>query len=388
MKKSNRRQPPRSTRSSGTRSSKTSERQRARTKLDRQLTSIVDGKGRESAENLINTELRNVIDDIAEIIAKAVRKNPENPMAELGLDKASVRKLQKILRELYGYFEAISPGQKSAKKSAMRRVKAGPASINRIDACYLANAVRYWDGVSSRLATLTNAVVDGIRKNSRWMEPPSAVPSSGQRKYVPSIGRNKAGSHIREQAKVLNGKSLRDKVLNVVESRLEEWTSPGAGTAGAAGSFAKTAGENAIRITNAMHSSLRNTIDVALDALKTNPVITSNELHNVVYRQMFGTFGQPRAYTKVASRALVSSTLNNAIVEETQNLVDFGALDKTDFFLNRPGFVYKAVMDLRTSDICRTLNGMIIPLSDKARLYRYMPPQHPNCRSILIPNVR
>lgn len=382
MKKSNRPQ-------SGNRT-KTSEaagRARGRTKLDRQLTSIVDGKGRESAENLINTELRNVIDDIAEIIAKAVRKNPENPMAELGLDKASVRKLQKILRELYGYFEAISPGQKSAKKSAMRRVKAGPASINRIDACYLANAVRYWDGVSSRLTTLTNAVVDGIRKNSRWTEPPSAVPSSTQRKYVPAIKRNKAGSHIREQAKVLNGKSLRDKVLNVVESRLEEWTAPGAGT-GAAGSFAKTAGENAIRITNAMHSSLRNTIDVALDALKTNPVITSNELHNVVYRQMFGTFGQPRAYTKVASRALVSSTLNNAIVEETQNLVDFGALDKTDFFLNRPGFVYKAVMDLRTSDICRMLNGMIIPLSDKARLYRYMPPQHPNCRSILIPNVR
>lgn len=363
---------------------------RNRTKLDRQLTSIVDGKGRESAENLINTELRNVIDDIAEIIAKAVRKNPENPMAELGLDKASVRKLQKILRELYGYFEAISPGQKAAKRSAMRRVKAGPASINRIDACYLANAVRYWDGVSSRLATLTNAVVDGIRKNSRWderLETPhgSAIPSSGQRKYAPAIKQNKAGSHIREQAKVLNGKSLRDKVLNVVESRLEEWTSPGA--AGSAG-FAKTAGENAIRITNAMHSSLRNTIDVALDALKTNPVITSNELHNVVYRQMFGTFGQPRAYTKVASRALVSSTLNNAIVEETQNLVDFGALDKTDFFLNRPGFVYKAVMDLRTSDICRTLNGMIIPLNDKARLYRYMPPQHPNCRSILIPNVR
>lgn len=359
-----------------------------RTKLDRQLTSIVDGKGRESAENLINTELRNVIDDIAEIIAKAVRKNPENPMAELGLDKASVRKLQKILRELYGYFEAISPGQKAAKRSAMRRVKAGPASINRIDACYLANAVRYWDGVSSRLTTLTNAVVDGIRKNSRWDESAgSAIPSSKQRKYVPAVGRNKAGSHIREQAKVLNGRSLQDKVLNVVESRLEEWTAPGAGT-GAAGSFAKTAGENAIRITNAMHSSLRNTIDVALDALKTNPVITSNELHNVVYRQMFGTFGQPRAYTKVASRALVSSTLNNAIVEETQNLVDFGALDKTDFFLNRPGFVYKAVMDLRTSDICRTLNGMIIPLSDKARLYRYMPPQHPNCRSILIPNVR
>lgn len=370
-----------STRAFGARSSGA----RNRTKLDRQLTSIVDGKGRESAENLINTELRNVIDDIAEIIAKAVRKNPENPMAELGLDKASVRKLQKILRELYGYFEAISPGQKAAKRSAMRRVKAGPASINRIDACYLANAVRYWDGVSSGLATLTNAIVDGIRKNSRWDEAAgSAVPSSGQRKYVPSIGRNKVGSHIREQAKVLNGKSLRDKVLNVVESRLEEWTAPGTGSAG----FAKTAGENAIRITNAMHSSLRNTIDVALDALKTNPVITSNELHNVVYRQMFGTFGQPRAYTKVASRALVSSTLNNAIVEETQNLVDFGALDKTDFFLNRPGFVYKAVMDLRTSDICRTLNGMIIPLNDKARLYRYMPPQHPNCRSILIPNVR
>lgn len=385
MKKSNRTPRASGARSSGNRT-KTSERQRARTKLDRQLTSIVDGKGRESAENLVNTELRNVIDDIAEIIAKAVRKNPENPMAELGLDKASVRKLQKILRELYGYFEAISPGQKATKRSAMRRVKAGPASINRIDACYLANAVRYWDGVSSRLATLTNAVVDGIRKNSRWDEAAgSAVPSSTQRKYVPPVGRNKVGSHIREQAKVLNGRSLRDKVLNVVESRLEEWTAPGTGTAG---SFAKTAGENAIRITNAMHNSLRNTIDVALDALKTNPVITSNELHNVVYRQMFGTFGQPRAYTKVASRALVSSTLNNAIVEETQNLVDFGALDKTDFFLNRPGFVYKAVMDLRTSDICRTLNGMIIPLSDKARLYRYMPPQHPNCRSILIPNVR
>ena len=53
-------------------------------KLESKLTATVDGEGRSKAESLINEQFRELLTDVSEIIAKAVRKNPENPFAELG----------------------------------------------------------------------------------------------------------------------------------------------------------------------------------------------------------------------------------------------------------------------------------------------------------------
>lgn len=344
-------------------------------RLERKLTTIVDGDGRASAESLINTQFRELITDVAELIAKAVRRNPENPWAELGIDKSSARQAVRILADLYSKFknpngQPLSVGQKLAKKTAVASLK---KTLTRLDVCYLASAANLKAAQDDKLSTLKRRVDTVLRNGVRekWTEPPSALPSSKNRKFVPKPYSSK---RLREDAKLLNGTQLQTKVLNVVEKRLSTANFDMA--------------ENAVRITNALHTTLKKTVDVAVDALKENPVITGKELESLVYRELSPNLAASRNFTKVASRAIVSSSLNVAILDETERLVNRGLLTLQDFFLNRPAFLYKAVMDLRTSEICRTLNGLIIPLEDRGRLIRYMPPQHANCRSILIPNLR
>lgn len=344
-------------------------------RLERKLTTIVDGDGRASAESLINTQFRELITDVAELIAKAVRRNPENPWAELGIDKSSARQAVRILADLYSKFEnpngrSLSVGQKLAKKTAVASLK---KTLTRLDVCYLASAANLKAAQDDKLSALKQRVDTVLRNGVRekWAEPPSALPSSKNRKFVPKPYSSK---RLREDAKLLNGTQLQTKVLNVVEKRLSTANFDMA--------------ENAVRITNALHTTLKKTVDAAVDALKENPVITGKELESLVYRELSPNLAASRNFTKVASRAIVSSSLNVAILDETERLVSNGLLTPQDFFLNRPAFLYKAVMDLRTSEICRTLNGLIIPLEDRGRLIRYMPPQHANCRSILIPNLR
>lgn len=345
-------------------------------KLESKLTATVDGEGRSKAESLINEQFRELLTDVSELIAKAVRKNPENPFSELGLDRASSKRAAEILLKLYEKFD----GNEEAKRTAIRSLK---RTLNRLDICYLASAANLSSRSLKALTTLKRRVSTVLENGVRVpfedeLGTPSAMPSTKNRKFVPAVKQKR----LREDAKLLSGKSLQTKVLNVVDERLGEFFSSGGKKAE---SFIS---ENAVRVTNAIHSTLKTTVESAVDAVKSNPVMTGAELEELVYGELSPKFGASRAFTKIASRAVVSSSLNVAILDETERLVNLGVLTPQDFFLNRPSFLYKAVMDLRTSDKCRTLNGLIIPLNDKARLVRYMPPQHANCRSILIPNLR
>ena len=342
-------------------------------RLERKLTTIVDGNGRATAESLINTQFRELLEDISEVVSRAVRRNPDNPYAVLGVDKSSMRQMADTLLKLYNAYDAVSPGQKLAKRTAVSSLK---RTLTRLDVCYLASVTNLAERTSQRLGTLTDAVRDGLR--SPWTDE-SAVPRAKQRRYVPMTAAE--SKRLREDAKFLNGKRLQVKVLNLVDRRLRAFMEDDP-------SLAKELGENAVRLSNVIHSAVKVSVDVAVKELAENPVISAKELHNVVYQQLAPNFGQARNFTKVASRAVVSGTLNLAIVDEVERLVNEGIVIPADFYLNRPSFVYKAVMDMRTSEICRTLNGLIIPLEDRSRLLRYLPPQHPNCRSILIPNFR
>ena len=48
------------------------------------------------------------------------------------------------------------------------------------------------------------------------------------------------------------------------------------------------------------------------------------------------------------------------------------------------GMLYSAVLDERTTPVCRYLDGKVIPM-DEPRLDQLVPPNHFNCRSILVP---
>lgn len=58
-------------------------------------------------------------------------------------------------------------------------------------------------------------------------------------------------------------------------------------------------------------------------------------------------------------------------------------------YYEEPDFVealqYNAIMDNRTTELCKHLEGKTIPLSNKEMIARYTPPNHFNCRSSWIP---
>ena len=345
-------------------------------KLEDKLTKAVDGDGRGAAESLINKQYMELLEDISELIVKAVTRNPENPWSELGIDKSSMKEVVSILLNVIGKFKGengkgLTAGQKLAKRKAISSVK---KSVNRLDVCYLASAANLAARKDREISTLKDRIEtiisNGVRDPYKD-DAGSAMPSSKRRKFVPKSDTTK---RLREDAKLLIGKPLQTKVLNVVEKRLE--------TEGF------MMGQNAVQITNAMHGALKETVEMAADAVRLNPYLSGKELERQIRADLGTKFAKSKTYTKITSRAVVSSSLNVVICEEIERLVSQGVLKNEDFFLNRPAFVYKAVMDMRTSDICRTLNGMLIPMSDKARLMRFMPPQHGNCRSVLIPNLR
>lgn len=366
---------------------------RKKRRLEDKLTRLVDGEGRSMAESLISEELRNVAQDLSELISKAIsEQSSEDPklinsmslntvMKKWELDKESRKKVSEILQTLIDFNKPVSEGQKRAKKAAKRAAK---KKVNRLDLCCLANL----SGVASRYRTkitkLLGQVQDGIR--APWdVEHGSATQSSDNRKYVPAIPKNKTSEReLRWMAKRLSGKSLKDKCLMVIEERLMSMPDGKREL----DEYRKLLGSNTVRLTNAVHDNLKDIVDFTVDMVKHSPTTSARELNDIVQSRLLAPLSKMGPAAKVASRAVVSSTLNLAIMDEVERLVTIGVVPNSAFLLNKPAFLYKAVMDSRTSDICRDLNGKIIPLADKMRLARYLPPQHANCRSVLIPNFR
>ncbi|WP_419074968.1 minor capsid protein, partial [Phascolarctobacterium faecium] len=72
-------------------------------------------------------------------------------------------------------------------------------------------------------------------------------------------------------------------------------------------------------------------------------------------------------------RTEVSHVLNDA---------NFQAMEDNDI----ERYVYTAVLDFKTSEICRDLDGKDFALKDKRQGIN-APPMHPNCRSTTVPMV-
>jgi SPP1 gp7 family putative phage head morphogenesis protein len=90
---------------------------------------------------------------------------------------------------------------------------------------------------------------------------------------------------------------------------------------------------------------------------------------------------------KVDSAQLIPARIESVVRTETTNAYNMGrvlgahspAMDKI-----LSGWRYSAILDSRTTEICRYLNGRFIPKGDPS-LYQLAPPNHVNCRSILVP---
>jgi SPP1 gp7 family putative phage head morphogenesis protein len=80
-------------------------------------------------------------------------------------------------------------------------------------------------------------------------------------------------------------------------------------------------------------------------------------------------------------QSAVGYELERIVRTETTRLYNYALLWETGSYPEVVGYRYEVVRDPRTSSVCRPLAGVVVP---KAQL-RYVPPLHPNCRTVLVP---
>lgn len=117
---------------------------------------------------------------------------------------------------------------------------------------------------------------------------------------------------------------------------------------------------------------------VLLNAIKTG------EATNVTIDKLASVFG-PYINSTVDAEVVTPARLQTIVRTNTTEAYNVGRItaaqdpDLADF---SQGMLYSAVLDSRTTEVCRYLDGVVIPL-DHPMLNRLAPPNHFNCRAIL-----
>ncbi|QGH74736.1 minor head protein-like protein [Bacteriophage DSS3_PM1] len=77
-----------------------------------------------------------------------------------------------------------------------------------------------------------------------------------------------------------------------------------------------------------------------------------------------------------------AATLTRTSITSTQREAVMSVMENNDSLIK--GYMFSAILDSRTSGICRYHNGKMYPISEK----RYRPPLHFNCRSTMVPVLK
>lgn len=104
-----------------------------------------------------------------------------------------------------------------------------------------------------------------------------------------------------------------------------------------------------------------------------------NELTNVEITQQLDELLQP--YISSIGSSVAVARIVRTTVTEVFNEARKSFFEQTDFV---EAYEYSAILDVVTTDICRNLDNKIWPVDDP-RWDRLTPPNHFNCRSLLIP---
>lgn len=354
-------------------------------KTEKKLIDAADNFGRLSFQELITRQVKELESDYCDIVVDAVIANADNPAAYFVIDKKSRDKVKKLLKLL---------GQ----------IKKNP---DRFDVVYLSScqrlSYRVQDVLTGEAGKIRGALSDALGRQvaQKIKERKDKIKEENRKKRVQESVKS-SQSVIRTQAKYLRGKSLREKVLNPIGKSLTENIAKGTSTKLKKMGLTKNDGVRDLFHINAkwlnsrqINNSLKTvTNDLAkeislLGTTNKNGVarITPERLAIKAQERLRPLFGRSQQFAKITARALASVAYH----EQVQNLMT-NALE-TDyeetvkrFEKGIPAYVFRAVMDARTSVICRTLNGKIIPMKNKSLVLRYTPPMHANCRSMLVPN--
>lgn len=111
-----------------------------------------------------------------------------------------------------------------------------------------------------------------------------------------------------------------------------------------------------------------------------------NELSTLMLEGMLGGRSQEQLVEEMRHQfAMDARDARRLLVTETTYVVNAAELERYKEWGTKE-YIYMAVLDLKTSDICATLDGMVIAVK-YAKAGKNFPPMHPNCRSTTAPVV-
>lgn len=346
-------------------------------KAEKKITNAVDNVARNSFAELISKQVRELEEDAAIIISNAIAENAinnlDNKAASLfTLDLKSKRKLRKMLKFL---------GQ----------IRENP---DRFDVSYVTSCGRLSAAIGRVLNGELESVADALEVKRAYALSRRLRPSNygGARKKSTS-----PDSVIRAQGRILRGSALINKVLNPVDEQIRnnivnlttlKLDKLGMSKSAVIKDVFKSNSEwlNSRKI----HAEILNVAEKLSDDITKLGVtdklgrarITPERLAEKARELLAPVFGKAQNYAKISARMLASVAYH----EQIQNVIN--VVEEKEFKGGIRAYIFRAVMDSRTSDICRGLNGTVVPAKDTALLTRIKPPLHPNCRSMLIPNLR
>jgi SPP1 gp7 family putative phage head morphogenesis protein len=346
-------------------------------KAEKKITNAVDNVARNSFAELISKQVRELEEDVAIIISNAIAENAinnlDNKAASLfTLDLKSKRKLRKMLKFL---------GQ----------IRENP---DRFDVSYVTSCGRLSSAIGRVLKGELESVADALEVKRAYALTRRLRPSNygGVRKKSPS-----PDSVIRAQGRILRGSALINKVLNPVDEQIRNnivnlttlrLDKLGMSKSAVIKDVFKSNSEwlNSRKI----HAEILNVAEKLSDDIAKLGVtdklgrarITPERLAEKARELLAPVFGKAQNYAKISARMLASVAYH----EQIQNVLN--VVEEKEFKGGIRSYIFRAVMDARTSKICRGLNGTVVPAKDTALLTRIKPPLHPNCRSMLIPNLR
>lgn len=112
----------------------------------------------------------------------------------------------------------------------------------------------------------------------------------------------------------------------------------------------------------------------------------AREMSDLMLEGLLGGRSREQMIEEMQQRfAMDARDARRLLVTETTYVVNAAELERYKEW-GRKKYIYLAVLDLKTSDICQTLDGMVFDVK-YAKAGRNFPPMHPNCRSTTAPVI-
>lgn len=371
-----------------------------------QLANDVDTKMRREAELLIMTGLRELTEDIEELLGSAAIANPTNPLAAIALDKRNSQMLKEIVetatasRTIKGMPNATLGRlreQSRRIRNVHNRYKYHSRKFDRGDLLAMTtaqNILERYEASFRMVELLDNISAEWIKKESGGSS--NAGSSNAKKNIRTSIYKYDKKSLERQIRKrrrntlTATGRQLELNVTKQLRDRVNAWTS-GKNTRKSIAGFCSSTCGNLLDIKDKLFNKeeFANVLKTASAMVAENkpPHQIKGYVSAAIKEMIPSDSAAQSASIRTASKMVLNSLYNQNVVLSVKSAIKDDTIKKSAFKNGNVSFVFRAVLDNRTSVVCRFMNGRVIR-ADNPLLPLLTPPLHPNCRSMLIPNLK